>query len=102
MLADQRIVLLAHGPGCLDQSGRGGEPYAPTTAADGCPLIHEGGEGHRPSTVDVAQQVGVGYPDIGEEDLVERGTPCHLAQRPHFDAGGVHVDDEAGQSTVLR
>ena len=37
-----------------------------------------------------------------EEHLVEHGVAGHLAQRPHLDAGLVHVDREPGDALVLR
>ena len=79
--------------------GRQSRPAAAT--ADGRPLVHQRGEGHRPPAVDLAQPVGVGDPHVGEEDLVERRAPGHLAQGPDLDARCVHVDHEAGQALVL-
>jgi hypothetical protein len=39
--------------------------------------------------------------DVGEVDLVELGLAGDLAQRPHLDAGRVHVDHEGGHALVL-
>ena len=46
--------------------------------------------------------VGVGDSHIGEVHLVELGLAGDLAQRPHLDAGRVHVEHEVGQALVLR
>ena len=47
-----------------------------------------------PAVADVAEPLGVGDAHVGEVHLVELGLAGHLAQRPHLDAGRVHVDDE--------
>ena len=57
--------------------------------------------GDPPALADVADAVGVGHPHLGQVDLVELGLAGHLAQRPHLDAGRVHVEREVGQALVL-
>ena len=41
------------------------------------------------------------HPDIGQEDLVERRRSAHLPDRPDFDAGRVHRDQEHRQPGLL-
>ena len=88
-------------PGRLDEPGRLRQADTAAPATDGRPLVHQRGEGHRPAAVHLAEPMGVGDPDVGEEHLVERGTTGHLAQRTDLHTGCVHVDDESGQSAVL-
>ena len=59
-------------------------------------------ERHPPSLAGRADDVGVGHPRVGEEHLVERGVPVHLAHRAHLDAGLAHVDREVREAAVLR
>ena len=70
------------------------EPLGGDRAADRHPLVHERGERHAPAVADVAEALGVGDADVGEVHLVELGLARHLTQRPHLDAGRLHVDDE--------
>ena len=53
----------------------------------GTPLEGQRGQRHRPTPVDLADQVGIGHPRVVEEHLVELGVAGHLPQRPHLDAG---------------
>ena len=87
----------------LGQPGDVGQAHAAAAAAgaDRRPLVHQRRERHGPALVDVAEAVVVGHPHLVEEHLVEGGAAGHLAQRPHLDAGRVHVDDEAGEALVL-
>ena len=49
-----------------------------------------------------AEDVLLRHLDVGEEDLVELGVAGDLDERPHLDAGRVHVDDHVGQVLVPR
>src|SRR5690606_2313016 len=80
-----------------DHAALAGQPHA----ADGDALVVQGGLRDPPSVTGLAQAVGVGYADVGEEDLVELGLAGDLAQRPHLDAGVGHVADEVGDAPVL-
>ena len=73
-----------------DHAALAGQPHA----ADGDALVHQRGLGDPPALADLAEAVGVGDADVGEEDLVELGLAGDLAQRPHLDAGVGHVADE--------
>ena len=53
-----------------------------------------------PAAADVAEDVLDGHLDAGEEDLVELRLARDLAQRPHLDAGRLHVDDQVGEPGV--
>ena len=46
--------------------------------------------------------IGVGHAHVGQVHLVELGLAGDLAQRPHLDAGRVHVEREVGEAAVLR
>ena len=78
-------------------SWMGPELRADDPAADGHPLVHQGGRGHPPPGADGVEALAVGDADVGEEDLVELGVTGDLAQGADLDARGVHVDDEVGQ-----
>ena len=71
-------------------------------AADGGALVGQGGHGHPPALADLPDPVGVGYPDLGQEDLVELGNAGYLAEWSHLDPGCVHVECEVGEATMLR
>ena len=43
----------------------------------------------------------VTHAHFGEEHFVEACSAGHLAQRTNFNAGSLHVDDEAGEPLVL-
>jgi hypothetical protein len=43
----------------------------------------------------------VGYPHVGEEDLIELGLPGDLEERSHLDTGRLHVDEERRHPLVL-
>ena len=53
-----------------------------------------------PALADRAEQVLLGHLDVAEEDLVELGVTGDLPERPHLDAGRVHVGDHVGQVVV--
>ena len=55
-----------------------------------------------PAVADLAEQVLLRHLDVGEEDLVELGVAGDLHERPHLDAGRVHVDDHVRQVLVAR
>ena len=77
---------------------------AATTAArtDRGTLVHQRRQRDVPTVVDVAEAIVVGNAHLVEEDLVEARPTGHLAQRSHLDTGRLHVDDEPGESLVLR
>ena len=58
---------------------------------------------HRPSVVELAQQVLLGHLHVGEEDLVEVGVVRvgELGQGPAHDARRAHVDDQHADAAVL-
>ena len=60
--------------------------------ADVAALVREHRHADAPAAVQRAEQRVGGQLDVGEEDLVELGLAGHLPQRPHLDAGQVHVD----------
>ncbi len=51
---------------------------------------------------DLADQAVVGHEHVVQEHLVEHRVAGELAQRPHVDAGGLHVDEEVADALVLR
>ena len=53
-----------------------------------------------PAAADLADHVLDGHLDAGEEDLVELRLAGDLAERPHLDAGSLHVDDQVRQPRV--
>ena len=65
-------------------------------------LVQERRHRHLPAVALVAQAVLDRHLNIAEEDLVELRLAGDLAQRPHLDAGRVHVDDEVRQVPVAR
>ena len=65
-------------------------------------LVQQRRHRHLPAVALVAEPVRHRHLDVGEEDLVELRLAGDLAQRPHLDAGRVHVDDEVGQALVPR
>ncbi len=56
----------------------------------------------RPAVALLVEPVRDRHLDVGEEDLVELRLAGDLAQRPHLDAGRVHVDDEVREVPVAR
>ena len=70
-------------------------------AADGDPLVHEGGEHDPPAVARLAEALGVGDARVGEVHLVELGLAGDLVERPHLDARALHVDHEVGHALVL-
>src|SRR5690606_27555635 len=76
------VVAADDGPaGCTGHAG----------CTERAALVGEGGDGDGPPTVDLADHVGVRHTSVGQEHLVEGGTTRHLLERPHVDAGLVHV-----------
>ena len=65
-------------------------------------LVGEGGHGHAPAAVDLAEHPLVRHPHVGEEHLAEVRRAGHLPERAHLDARRVHVDEEVGDPAVLR
>ena len=55
---------------------------------------------HLPAAADLADDVLDRHLHVGEEDLVELGLAGDLAERPHLDAGRVHVDEQVGEPGV--
>ena len=100
-LAHERIVGQPERLGHLDDAGQQVVAATATAGADRRTLVHQRGERDVPPVVDVAEAVVVGDPHLVEEDLVEARAAGHLTQRPHLDAGRLHVDDEPGEPLVL-
>ncbi len=71
-------------------------------AADRHPLVHEGGGADAPALPHFTDAHRVGHDGIGEEHLVEARRAGHAPDAAHLDAGLVHVDDERGETLVLR
>ena len=95
------LQIRAGGP----QRNSVGDRARPSAAAAGserAALVHQRGHRDPPPVADRAEAVRVGDAGVGHVHLVELGVTGHLAQRPGLDAGSVHVDDEVGQSLVLR
>ena len=102
LLAHERVVVEPEVPAISIDAGQQADAAAAAAAgADRRPLVHQRRERDGPAVVDVAEAVGVGDPHLVEEHLVEAGAAGHLAQRPHLDAGRLHVDDEPGEALVL-
>ena len=74
---------------------------ARSTGADGNPLVVESRCGNTPSVADVADAVGVGHTDVGEENLVELRFTGDLPQWPDLDTRCTHVDDEVREPGVF-
>ena len=68
----------------------------------GAALVRERRVGDRPAVVQLADELVVGHEHLVEEHLVELGVARDLHERPHLDAGRLHVDDEVGDALVLR
>ena len=114
-LADDGVGAAAGGPGQGHQRQVGlgdgrwplgarlgrGFAAAPDTDAHHRPLVGQGGLQHPPALVELTQPVGVGYPGVGEEHLVEAAVAGDLAQRPHLDAGLAHGEEEERDAPVL-
>ena len=58
--------------------------------------------GHLPSIVQAADDIVLGTPRIGEEDLVELRRRVDLPNRTHLDAGLVHRHQHVGDAGVQR
>ena len=65
------------------------------------PLERQGDQGDLPTLADRAEPQVVGDPHAVEEDLVERRSAGHLADRAHVDARGVHRHHEGGEARML-
>ena len=65
-------------------------------------LVRERGVRDAPAFVQRTDEPVGRNEHVGEEHLVELGLVGDLAQRPHLDAGRVHVDDERGDALALR
>ena len=68
--------------------------------AERAALVEERRHRHVPAAADVADHVVERHLDAAQEDLVELRLARDLAQRPHLDAGRVHVDDHVRQPGV--
>ena len=55
-----------------------------------------------PAAVEFAEQAGLWNAYVVEKDLVEALTVRHVDQRPHADAGRLHVHEEVTDAAVLR
>ena len=55
-----------------------------------------------PAVVLAPDHVLGGIAHIGEEELAELGPAVRLPDRPHLDAGRLHIHDEVGDAAVLR
>ena len=68
--------------------------------AERAALVEERRHRDVPAAADLADHVLERHLDAAQEDLVELGLARDLAQRPHLDAGRVHVDDQVGEAGV--
>ena len=105
LVAHQRVVGRADAvrPGGLrglDQPAQQRLEPRGEAEAEGAALVQQRGHGHRPAVARLAQDRLARHPDVGEVDLVELRVTGDLPQRPHLDAGGVHVDQQVGQPAV--
>ena len=66
------------------------------------PLEGEQVHGHRPPLAFLAEGAVDGHGHVVEEDLGELGQAVHRLDRPHDDAGAVHVDEQGGDAPVGR
>ena len=109
-LADQlegaRLVEVTGGVGQLDQrvtavgrtSGLHGPGHVRRAAAHGVLLVEHPAGADGPALVDVADAVGVGHPEVGDELLAELlGAVDHL-DPVQLDAGLVDLDDEHAEA----
>ena len=69
---------------------------------DGAPLVRERRHRDAPALVHRAERAVDGDAHVGEEDLVELLLAGDRLERPHFDAGQRHVDEQARDALVLR
>ena len=65
-------------------------------------LVHQCRQRYFPAIANLTKPVAVIHANISEKHFVEFGTPRHLLDRAHFDAGVFHVHDEHRQPLVLR
>ena len=65
------------------------------------PLVGQRRQRDPPALAGRADDVVGGHPGIGEEHLVERGMPVHLANRANLDTGLPHIDREVREAAVL-
>src|ERR1039457_4021621 len=64
-------------------------------------LVHQGAERHVPTVVNTAHHVRGGHAHVFEEQLVEFRFAGHLAERVHFGAGTVRVDQQHGEAFMF-
>ena len=65
-------------------------------------LVGQQVHGDRPALALVAERAVERHHHVVEEDLAELGRAVHGLDRPHGDAGRVHVDEEGGDAPVGR
>src|SRR5262249_45266041 len=75
--------------------------HSARAAADAHALVAERRARDGPALVRCADDVVVGHEYVTEEHLVEIGTTSGLTQRPHLDAGSLHVDHDRRDARVL-
>ena len=73
-----------------------------TVPERGAALVGQQVHGDRPAAVDLAQQAVERHEHVVVEDLAELGAAVHRLDRPHRDAGRVHVDEQRRDATVGR
>src|SRR5437773_3544923 len=76
-------------------------PAGEMLAADQRALVLERRAAHHPALAPFPDQALRRHAHVVEEHLVEVGVPGHLAERPHLDAGRLHVDQEVADAVVL-
>ncbi len=64
-------------------------------------LTRQGGVGDPPAVADGPDPLGVGHHRPVEEHLVEVDLAADVAQGPHLDPGGVHIEEEVGDPLAL-
>ncbi len=96
-----RVVLGGLGLGFVDDAtGRLlGEVHV--AIAGEAALVCQRRPSDSPASTHLTDDVGVRHHRVGQEDLHERVAVVHLLDRPHLDAGLVHVDHEVGDALVL-
>ena len=61
----------------------------------------QGCERHFPAFANRSKAHRVRYPNVIEENFVERRTTAHLLDRANFNTWKIHRDDECGHTFVL-
>jgi hypothetical protein len=69
--------------------------------ADRHALVHQRGQRNVPAVIDGPEPLRVRNLHVGKINLVEVGLPAGLLDRPHLDAGALHVQEEHGEALVF-